>query len=250
VFFTQTAAGSQFHKAVPCLEKYAGMSQSLLDQFVDYKSTDPNAATTGYLCPEPNSVRLSNNLANPGSGYEYANMVLTYCDQAAVWLGYVDTNCSNDRSVSEMYFGMYNFQFDTKYVGQYFEPVQYKQNQTMSYFSQDDMLFKLAYMTPNTTVQAFFSVDQTLIHFDSNTFWPQWGDRPVIEYYRLLADEQSEYASSQQIVELTLEQGSTEKINYTIDTVWTMLGLLGGVMIALWFIWRICINSYEEYAFE
>lgn len=98
----------------------------MLAQFNDHKASDPNAATTGYLCPDADSFKVANSLANPGPGYEYVSLILTYCDQAATWLGYVDTNCSNDRSVSEMYFGMYNFQFDTKFVSQYFDPVQYK----------------------------------------------------------------------------------------------------------------------------
>ena len=59
----------------------------------------------------------------------------------------------------------------------------------MNYFSSHDMVFALGFQTPNTTTQTLFSVEQTMINFDSNTFWPQWGTKPLIEYYRLLVDE-------------------------------------------------------------
>ena len=120
----------------------------------------------------------------------------------------------------------------------------------MDYFSTDDQVFKLALMTPNTTSQVLYSVEQTMITLNSNVLFPQWGSRPVIEYYRLKVDEQSSYDASQQIVELTLEQGSTEVIVYTIDTIWRCLALIGGITVVLWFLWRSCINNYENYKFE
>lgn len=78
------------------------------------------------MCMDADAFKIANSLGTPGSGYEYLNMILTYCDEAAAMLNYTDPNCSNDRSVSEMYFGMYNFKFDTKFVTQFFDPVQYR----------------------------------------------------------------------------------------------------------------------------
>jgi len=172
VFFLQQNAGSTYLKAVPCTEKYASASESMLSQFYDPRSQDPFASTTGYLCPDTDTFTVANSLSSPGSGYEYVTVELTYCDQAAALLGYVDPNCSTDRSVSEQMFGLHNMQFDSKFVSQYFDPVQFHSNQTMNYFSANDLLFSLALMTANTTTQTLYEIEQTIITFDDNRFLP------------------------------------------------------------------------------
>jgi hypothetical protein len=54
----------------------------------------------GYLCPKNGSnIQLKSSLASPGD-FAYANIILTYCDQAAAMVGYIDPNCEIDRSVT------------------------------------------------------------------------------------------------------------------------------------------------------
>ena len=88
-------------------------------------------------------------MSYPSSGYEYFSLQLTYCSNAASYLNYTDTNCETDIATIQVMFGFKNIKFDTKFIGQYFDPVQYHHNKTMNYYSNNDMLWSLSQFTSN-----------------------------------------------------------------------------------------------------
>lgn len=120
----------------------------------------------------------------------------------------------------------------------------------MEYFSSDDMLFKLAYMTANTTTDVIYSLQQTAVTLSQNQVWPEWSQPPDISYYRLIVDEDSSYSSQQSIVQLFVEQGGEQIVVYQVDTLWNMLAILGGVFVAVLALRWLCMHQYEEYRQE
>ena len=79
----------------------------------------------------------------------------------------------------------------------------------MNYFSANDVLFSLGLMQANYTTQILFEIDQTIITFDDNRFLPQLDASDQATNYRLNQQEQRTFASTQNIVQLIIEQGES-----------------------------------------
>lgn len=79
-----------------------------------------------------------------GKDVNYMTMELAYCDTAAFLVGYEDTNCETNHTLTQELFKQHTVTTDLKYVSQFFNPSIYYQNRQMDFWSTNQQAYYLA----------------------------------------------------------------------------------------------------------
>lgn len=140
----------------------------MLDNFHTDES-ETILASTGWLCPDIDSMNIQNFYGSGLSSYSSYMFNLVYCDDAASSLNYFDPNCETDHAIANSVMEAANTFVFSKAVTTYFNPDEYTHNYVMNYTSEVLQYFK--YSQSSTSRSITYNIAQNKVYFSDNKFY-------------------------------------------------------------------------------